>query len=188
MGSTRDIDRLWARYLARPEQAPTTNRGELEYWRERWGWEARLWRRMDRVLKKLAPEETERLLAISGRELYVQAWKQLREEIEQGRVQPALLQLLMQSRQSLLRGLRLPERITRQEQTGADGEAVRLEATHSGQAFDFDALAALWRELSEASSSAGAADTPASGSSAPESLDPAHADRAPDALPDAADR
>jgi hypothetical protein len=88
--------------------------------------------------------EVEALLVKSGVELYALVLEQVRWQIGQGTVTPALASLLAQARASMLRGLRQPEKITRQEAPAGGGAAP---STKEGRSFDFAAFAQLFLSL-----------------------------------------
>lgn len=90
--------------------------------------------------------EVEALLVQSGVELYTLVLEQARRQLGQGNVTPGLASLLAQARSSMLRGLRLPERITRQEAL-APASVPALPARREGGAFDFAAFAQLFLSL-----------------------------------------
>jgi hypothetical protein len=90
--------------------------------------------------------EVEALLVQSGVEVHALAMEQLRWQLGQGTVTPALVALLGQARAAMLRGLRQPEKVTRQEALDlAAGAAVA--ATKEGRSFDFAAFAQLFLSL-----------------------------------------
>lgn len=89
--------------------------------------------------------EVEALLVQSGIELYALVLEEMRRQLGQGTVTPGLAPLLAQARTSMLRGLRQPEKITRQEApAGADAPAAPAK---EGGAFDFAAFAQLFLSL-----------------------------------------
>jgi hypothetical protein len=101
--------------------------------------------------------EVEALLVESGVELHALVMEQLRWQIGQGSVTPALATLLVQARVSMLRGLRQPEKVTRQEALATAGGNGR-PATKEGRSFDFAAFAELFLSLAgHAGASAGPA-------------------------------
>jgi hypothetical protein len=89
--------------------------------------------------------EVEALLVKSGVELHALVMEQLRWQIGQGNVTPALATLLVQARASMLRGLRLPEKVTRQEAQPTTGS--NAPPTQEGRSFDFAAFAQLFLSL-----------------------------------------
>ena len=91
--------------------------------------------------------EVEALLVKSGVELHALVMEQLRWQIGQGNVTPALATLLGQARASMLRGLRQPEKVTRQEALALAGSGVALLPTKEGRSFDFAAFAQLFLSL-----------------------------------------
>ena len=104
--------------------------------------------------------EVEALLVQSGVEVHALVMEQLRWQLGQGTVTPALVALLGQARAAMLRGLRQPEKVTRQEAPAVAAPATAT-ATKEGRSFDFAAFAELFLSLARhtgASESAAAAD------------------------------
>src|SRR5487761_1338649 len=90
--------------------------------------------------------EVEALLLQSGVEVHALVMEQLRWQLGQGTVTPALVALLGQARASMLRGLRQQEKVTRQEDPVTAGGAG-LPPTKEGRSFDFAAFAKLFLSL-----------------------------------------
>lgn len=91
--------------------------------------------------------EVEALLVKSGVELHALVMEQLRWQISQGSVTPALATLLVQARASMLRGLRQPEKVTRQEAVALAESGAGLPSPKEGRSFDFAAFAQLFLSL-----------------------------------------
>ena len=91
--------------------------------------------------------EVEALLVRSGVELHALVMEQLRWQIGQGNVTPALATLLGQARASMLRGLRQPEKVTRQEAVAVAESGAGSPAPKEGRSFDFAAFAQLFLSL-----------------------------------------
>jgi hypothetical protein len=117
--------------------------------------------------------EVEALLVKSGVELHALVMEQLRWQIGQGNVTPALATLLVQARASMLRGLRQPEKVTRQEAGARAGSGAAVPPTQEGRSFDFAAFAQLFLSLA---GHAGASGGPAEADGAGLALDTARAD------------
>ena len=101
--------------------------------------------------------EVEALLVQSGVEVHALVMEQLRWQLGQGTVTPALVALLAQARASMLRGLRQPEKLTRQEARDL-AAGVAAAAPKEGRSFDFAAFAELFLSLAgRAGASEGAA-------------------------------
>ncbi|HEY8745501.1 MAG TPA: hypothetical protein VIU62_20615 [Chloroflexota bacterium] len=90
--------------------------------------------------------EVEAMLVQSGVEVHALVMEQLRWQLGQGTVTPALVALLGQARASMLRGLRQQEKVTRQEVPATAG-SNGLPATKEGRSFDFAAFAKLFLSL-----------------------------------------
>ncbi len=90
--------------------------------------------------------EVEAMLVQSGVEVHALVMEQLRWQIGQGTVTPALVALLGQARAAMLRGLRQPEKVTRQE-APATTAGAGLPMTKEGRSFDFAAFAKLFLSL-----------------------------------------
>lgn len=104
--------------------------------------------------------EVEALLVQSGVEVHALVMEQLRWQLGQGTVTPALVALLGQARAAMLRGLRQPEKVTRQEALDMATKAAAT-ATKEGRSFDFTAFAELFLSLAgraDAGEGAAAAD------------------------------
>ncbi len=147
-------------------------------------WELSEARTRDEEMRRRQMEVEEQLYQ-HGRALHEQAVALLRMQMAAGRVQIAAVQAVAETRAELLRGLRLPERITRQETTGDGGGPIQMEVHHDGDvSLDWDGFQrALW-ELVAARPPALPGVDGADDNTQP--LDSAHADGAADALPDAA--
>lgn len=126
--------------------------------------------------------EVEALLVKSGVELHALVMEQLRWQISQGSVTPALATLLAQARASMLRGLRQPEKVTRQEAVQATGNTA-LPAMKEGRSFDFAAFTELFLSLA---GHAGAGTGSVAADGAGLALDSAGADDKTGGLPDGA--
>ncbi len=118
-----------------------------------------------------------------GRELHQEAARVLREQLTRGKPTLAAVQALQETRAEWLRGLRLPERITRQEMTGDGGGAMQMEV-RGDVGLDWDGFQRAFGELLAGGARALPADVGADGGA--ESLDSAHADGAAGALPEPA--
>jgi hypothetical protein len=127
--------------------------------------------------------EVEALLVKSGVELHALVMEQLRWQIGQGNVTPALATLLVQARASMLRGLRQPEKVTRPEAVALAGGGVIVPPTKEGRSFDFAAFAKLFLSLA---GHAGASAGPAAADGARLALGTASADDEAGGLPDGA--
>jgi hypothetical protein len=127
--------------------------------------------------------EVEALLVTSGVELHALVMEQLRWQIGQGSVTPALATLLVQARVSMLRGLRQPEKVTRQEAVAPAGSGAAGAPTKEGRSFDFAAFAQLFLSLA---GRAGAGPGPVEGDGAGLALDTARADDKAGGFPDGA--
>lgn len=134
------------------------------------------------VVRARQVAEVEALLVKSGVELHALVMEQLRWQIGQGNVTPALATLLAQARASMLRGLRQPEKVTRQEALRAEGGAVALPSKE-GRSFDFAAFAKLFLSLA---GHAGAGASPAAADGAGLVLGAAGADDKAGGIPDGA--
>jgi hypothetical protein len=127
--------------------------------------------------------EVEALLVKSGVELHALVMEQLRWQISQGSVTPVLATLLGQARASMLRGLRLPEKVTRQEVSSHAEGSAGLPAMKEGRSFDFAAFAQLFLSLANhAGAGAGAVEADGAGLA----LDTARADDKAGGFPDGA--
>ena len=101
--------------------------------------------------------EVEAMLVQSGVEVHALVMEQLRWQLGQGTVTPALVALFGQARASMLRGLRQQEKVTRQD-VPAPTAGAGLPVTKEGRSFDFAAFAKLFLSLAGyAAASAGSA-------------------------------
>lgn len=118
------------RSLAKVAQESGKHVTLIERWSREHGWQERV---RQKQAEQAADLEARRQQLVSGVEqqflndgieLQSLVMDVARKQAPKRRLSPALAPLLAQARGMAMRGLRLPETITRQEQTGADGSAL----------------------------------------------------------------
>lgn len=169
------------RTLAKVGQALGKSTTLIEHWSAAHRWSERVKQKQDaEAAARDARHQqlvagVEQQLLTDGIELQALAMDIARKQAPKGRLSPALAPLLAQARGMAMRGLRLPESITRQEQTGAGGGPVRAEH-HIKEEFDWSGWAGLFRT--------GRADGGPAGDGDGEPLGPADADPEASGVPD----
>jgi hypothetical protein len=100
----------------------------------------------------------EQQLLTDGIELQALAMDLARAQAPKGRLSPALAPLLAQARGMAMRGLRLPESITRTETTGANGAPMKVQHEHD-VSFSYSDFAAAFASAAGVATAAGTGDT-----------------------------
>ena len=138
------------RTLAKVGQALGKSTTLIEHWSAAHRWADRVKQKQDAeaadrdARHQQLVSGVEQQMLTDGIELQALVMDLARTQAPKGSVSQALAPLLAQARGMAMRGLRLPESITRQEQTGAGGGPMRSEH-HVKEEFDWSGWAGLFR-------------------------------------------
>jgi len=156
MGDQRSLDRV-----AQELHKSVTLLGR---WSREHGWQERI---KQKQAAQAADEDArhqqlvsgvEQQLLTDGIELQSLAMGLARTQAPKGRLSPALAPLLAQARGMAMRGLRLPETITRTETTGANGAPMKVQHEHD-VSFSYSDFAAAFAGAAGLAVAPGAGDT-----------------------------